>query len=334
MLSSKGNADCKMIIGNSIKKIENEYSRCRLCPRNCSVNRGIAKGYCHEGARLRVARASVHMWEEPCISGEKGSGTVFFSGCNMRCIFCQNRHISIGTVGQEISVERLAEIFFELADKGVNNINLVTGDHFIPSIRLAIENARMQGFSLPFLLNTSSYVRVDALKMLDGLIDIYLPDFKFYKRETAKKYSNAPDYPEVARLAIAEMVRQLKTRYNETCYIDDEGIMKHGIIVRHLLMPGGLLEAKLIVKELHESYGDDIYLSLMNQYTPIMENVKDEPILQKKPTAFEYDKLINYSLDIGVKRGFMQEGETASESFIPEFDEKTKKAVAGVNADE
>lgn len=298
-----------------------EYIKCKLCPRKCNINRYKSHGFCGETAIIRAARASVHMWEEPVISGENGSGTIFFSGCNMKCVFCQNHTISIGENGREITTKRLVEIFYELEEKGVNNINLVTADHFIPSVSKSIEMAKNKGFELPFLFNTSSYISVDALRQLDGLIDIYLPDFKYFKSETGKLYSNAPDYPDVARAAIKEMVRQMK-RFDKPYYIDEKNVMKHGVIVRHLLMPGGLLEAKLIVRELYETYKDDIFISLMNQYTPILDNVDDYPKLMKKVTEVEYRKLIDYAVDLGVVNGFMQEGETCLESFIPEMDER------------
>lgn len=317
------------------------YESCELCPRACRVNRRQNKtGYCHMTSEPEAARAALHMWEEPCISGENGSGTVFFTGCNMGCVFCQNHDISGGRSGKKISAERLTEIFFELAGQGANNINLVTPDHFVPSVREAIEAAKSQGFRLPFLYNTSSYVAVDTLKMLDGLIDIYLPDFKYMSKSRAAKYSAAKDYPETAKAAIDEMVRQIRCKAGSEgafiedmreksvenpegtglCSFDERGIMKRGVIVRHLLMPGGLLEAKLIVKYLYQRYGEDIYISLMNQYTPIPENLSAFPELERRVTEREYDSLIDYAVDLGVKKGFMQEGEAVGESFIPPFD--------------
>lgn len=306
--------------------------KCNLCPRHCLVERENQIGYCGVDDSIRVARAALHMWEEPCISGEKGSGTVFFSGCNMRCVFCQNYPISGGEVGQEISVERLSEIFFELAEKGANNINLVTPDHYIPQIREAILLAKSQGFHLPFLYNSSAYVEVESLKMLVGLIDIYLPDFKFYQPQAAFRYAKAMDYPEVARKAISEMVRQIRDKWKaqaseadySLCRFNGEGIMTRGVIVRHLVMPKKVLEAKMIVRELYETYGDDIYISLMNQYTPLAENPRMNteafPELYNKVTEREYDSVIRYAVDLGITNGFMQEGEAAAESFIPQFD--------------
>ncbi len=271
-----------------------------------------------EGSSLHVSRAALHMWEEPCISGKDGSGTVFFSGCNMRCVFCQNKDISDGKTGKYISSERLVEIFFELQEKGANNINLVTGEICVPTIVPAIERARAEGIKLPFLLNTSSYLKVDTLKMLEGLIDIYLPDLKYIRNEDAIRYSNAPGYVEAAKAAISEMVRQ---RPHCNFYVNDnnESIIKRGVVVRHLLMPGMVIQAKLIVKYLYETYGDNIYISLMNQFTP-NGKLHDFPEINRKVTEQEYDSLIDYAANLGVTNGFMQVGETASESFIPSFD--------------
>ena len=330
-----------------------EYNKCNLCPRNCNVDRDITIGYCREKSDLHVARAALHMWEEPCISGKKGSGTVFFSGCNMGCVFCQNKAISRGEVGKIISVDRLVEIFYELEQKGANNINLVTGDMFIPTIRKGIEIARSRGFSLPFLLNTSSYLNLETVRSLEGLIDIYLPDFKYIREQDAIRYSNAPGYVEAAKTAIAEMVRQQpqceffeeknevqdkeenKGKDNPDGKISTENdgadnskenenqsqllIMKRGVVVRHLLMPGMLIQSKLAVKYLYDTYGDSIYISLMNQYTPNGELSKF-PEIDRKVTGAEYESLIDYASQIGVTNGFMQVGETAEESFIPAFD--------------
>lgn len=258
------------------------------------------------------------MWEEPCISGMNGSGTVFFSGCNMGCVFCQNKKISRGETFKEITIDRLTDIFFELEDKGANNINLVTGDMFIPSIRIAIERAKDRGIGIPFLFNTSSYLSLDAVKSLDGLIDIYLPDMKYIREQDAIKYSRAKGYVEAAKDAIDEMVRQCPECIFET-HNGDENILQKGVVVRHLLIPGMLIQAKLIVKYLYGKYGDRIYISLMNQFTPNGE-LENYPEIDRKVTKREYDSLIDYSAEIGVKNGYMQVGETAKESFIPNFD--------------
>lgn len=313
-----------------------EYKSCHLCPRNCGVNRYETVGFCKEKSALHVSRAALHMWEEPCISGSSGSGTVFFSGCNMGCVFCQNKAISRGEVGKKISIDRLVDIFFELEDKGANNINLVTGDMFIPTIRTAIEIAKSKGLTLPFLFNTSSYLNLDAVKSLDGLIDIYLPDLKYIREKDAIKYSNAHGYVQAARAAIDEMIRQqpaclfIEKDCPEKAAIDNntdkqtirahtEKILQKGVVVRHLLMPGMLIQAKLIVKYLYDRYDDNIFISLMNQYTP-SGNLEAFSEIDRKITQEEYDSLIDYAAQIGVTNGFMQIGETAKESFIPQFD--------------
>lgn len=294
------------------------YSKCDICPRNCLVDRRVGTGYCRVGDKIKVARAALHMWEEPCISGSKGSGTVFFSGCNMGCVFCQNRAISRGITGKEITPERLCDIFFELRDKGANNINLVTGDMFLPSIALSIEKAKSRGIDIPFLLNTSSYINTEHLRAMEGLIDIYLPDFKYIRDEDGMRYSRAANYPETAKAAIKEMVRQ-----RGACVFEDrdgqKDILKSGVVVRHLLMPGMVIQAKLIVKYLHDEYGDDVYISLMNQFTPGKE-LEAYPEINRKVTEDEYDSLVDYASYIGVKNGYIQEGDTAEESFIPDFD--------------
>lgn len=254
------------------------------------------------------------MWEEPCISGTKGSGTVFFGGCSLGCIYCQNAQIRDGKSGKEITAERLAEIFFELKGQGANNINLVTPTHFVPHIINALDIAKLQGLDIPIVYNTSGYEKVDTLKMLDGYIDIYLPDFKYYQAETAREYSNAPDYVDYAKKAVAEMVRQTgKPQFF------DNGIIKKGVIVRHMMLPQHLDESKKIIKYLYETYGDDTFISIMNQYTP-MPAMKNHSVLGRKITETDYENLINFAIDTGVENGFVQEGETASESFIPAFD--------------
>lgn len=307
-------------------------SDCTLCPRSCHVNRLAGeKGFCGQDARLTAARASLHMWEEPCISGTAGSGTVFFSGCNLKCVFCQNHHIALGrtahgTVGQPVTCMRLAEIFLSLQDKGANNINLVTPSHFVPQICEALRTARSQGLTIPVVYNTGSYESVETLKLLDGLIDIYLPDMKYYSAELSLRYSHAKDYFYHASQAIAEMFRQVGTPLfqpqisatNSSSH-PQEGLMKKGVIVRHLILPGQIKDSKKILRYLHDTYGNDIYISIMNQYTPL-PHVADIPELNRKVTAEEYNRVLDFALRIGIENGFFQEGEAASESFIPEFD--------------
>jgi len=271
---------------------------------------------CGQTAELKVARAALHFWEEPCISGENGSGTVFFSGCSLHCVFCQNEPIANGTVGKLISVDRLVQIFLELQQQGANNINLVTPGHYIPQIKEALLLAKAQGLTIPVVYNTSSYESVEALRSLEGLIDIYLPDFKYMSAELSGKYSHAADYADVAKAAIAEMVRQTGNPVFDEA--GEDGLIKKGTIVRHLTLPGGMEDSKAILQYLHETYGNRIYISIMNQFTPL-DNVADYPELNRKITEEEYDELIDYAIDLGIEQGFIQEGETAEESFIPDF---------------
>ena len=289
---------------------------CELCPRRCGADRenGI-KGFCGETSEIRVARAALHMWEEPCISGENGSGTVFFTGCTLRCVFCQNHVISDGEVGKIISVRRLADIFHELNEKGANNINLVTPGHFAPQIIRALDLAKNEGMKLPIVWNSGGYERQETLKMLEGYVDVFLPDFKYLNPLHAKKYSMAEDYPDVAKAAVAEMVRQAGSPE-----FDERGIMRKGVIVRHLLLPGCLADAKRIVEYLYQTYGNRIYLSRMNQYTPV-EALDQEryPELARKVPDHAYERLVDYAISLGIEQAFIQEGETAKESFIPPF---------------
>ena len=293
---------------------------CKLCPRACGVDRAKGvRGACGETATVRLARAALHFWEEPCISGTRGSGAVFFTGCQLRCVYCQNQPIAHGDVGKEVSLQRLVDIFFELADKGANNINLVTPDHFIPQVAQAIRMAKERGFSLPFVYNTSSYVTVEALRGLDGLIDIYLPDLKYLDEVHAGAYSLAPDYPDVAKAAIREMFRQVGTVRFMQVQNEEEPMLARGMVVRHLLLPGALDDAKQIVAYLYHTYGDDIYISLMSQYTP-GEAVAAHPLLRRRVRRKDYDALVDEAIRLGVENAFIQEGSAADESFIPAFD--------------
>lgn len=293
---------------------------CTLCPRNCSVDRSEEKiGYCGQSNKIYVARAALHMWEEPCISGEEGSGTVFFCGCPLRCIFCQNHKIALGKeengekIGKEISISRLKEIFLELQDIGANNINLVTGTHYIPQIAEALVLAKEEGLIIPIVYNTSGYEKKESLCLLEGLVDIYLPDMKYVSRELSKEYSNAENYFEVAAKAIEEMVRQVGEPE-----FDERGMIQKGVIVRHLVLPGSTKDSKAVLEYLWNTYGNRIYISIMNQYTP-MEQIKNHPLLSRKVTKREYQKVVDYALSLGWENGFIQEGETAKESFIPGF---------------
>lgn len=289
------------------------FESCTLCPRECKINRRERAGYCGERDVLRISRAALHMWEEPCISGKRGSGTVFFVGCPLRCSFCQNHDIASSIYGAEIDVERLSDIFFELCDKGAHNINLVTPTHFLPMIVKAIDIAKSRGFSLPFVYNCGGYEKADMIEKLNGYIDVFLPDFKYFYPETAKRYSNAENYPSMAMSAIDAMVRITgKPKF------DDDGIMTSGVIVRHLVLPSHANESIEIIKYLYNSYKDDIFISIMNQYTPMKSETHAE--LKRKLTTYEYQKVLAAAEKIGIRNGFIQDGGTQSESFIPRFD--------------
>lgn len=287
---------------------------CTLCPRDCGVNREEGKlGYCHESAQIVVGRAALHHWEEPCISGSRGSGAVFFSGCTMGCIFCQNYHLAHGETGKKISVGRLAEIFLELQDQGAHNINLVTPTHYTLQIIEALKMAKNGGLHIPVVYNCSGYEKVETLKALEGWVQVYLPDFKYVDETLALKYSKAPHYFEYASKAVAEMVRQVGA-----VEFDEEGMIQKGVIVRHLMLPGQLMDSKAVVRHLFETYKNQIWISLMNQYTPL-EQVTPYPELNRKVTRKAYNRLIDFALELGLENGFIQEGETAKESFIPLF---------------
>ena len=296
-------------------KIMNKYENCLLCPRKCGINRAAGQtGVCGVSAEIRVARAALHYWEEPCISGEKGSGAVFFSGCSLHCVFCQNREISDGKAGKVISKERLSDIFMELADKGANNINLVTPGQYIPDIVWAVNDAKSRGMKLPIIYNTSGYENVTELKLLEGIVDVYLPDFKYMDSTLSARYSRAKDYPSVAKQALSEMVRQ-----QPDVVIDDAtGLIQKGVIVRQLLLPGHVNDAKAVLKYLYDTYHDHVYISMMSQFTPIA--LEDYPEINRTVTKREYERLVNYALEIGITNAFIQEGDVAKDSFIPAFD--------------
>ena len=285
-----------------------------LCPRNCGADRTKTTGFCGQSDKLYAARASLHMWEEPCISGESGSGTVFFTGCNLGCVYCQNREIANEHIGFEITAERLAEIFLEQQDRGANNINLVTPTHYAPHIIRALDMVRGKLLKIPVLYNCGGYESVETLKMLEGYIDIYMPDFKYMDGEIAKKYSNAADYPEAAKAAVAEMVRQ-----TGKCRFDENGIMQRGTLVRNLVLPSYTENSKQVIEYIYNTYGGSIYMSIMNQYTP-MQNIKAYPELNRTVTAAEYDAVVDFAVELGVENAFVQEGGAVSESFIPLFD--------------
>ncbi len=355
---------------NSINALT-ELQNCKICPRDCGVDRTSgATGFCGQSASITAARAYLHAWEEPCISGQNGSGTVFFSGCNMKCVFCQNSEISTGDVQKEISSERLSEIFLELQDKKASNINLVTPTHFVPLIIPALERAKAEGLRIPVVYNSSGYEKVSTLKFLDGLIDIYLPDCKYFSDELAIRYSSAPGYFNISMDAIAEMLRQVgkpkfllnsdayksqinidasqininesqtnidtsqtntsesrtiigADKYNdlmEDCDDDYSGpLMISGVIVRHLMLPGQLADSEKVLGALLDRFGSQIYLSIMNQFTPHGDLTRFPELLNPVNEA-EYDALIDFCIDHGIENGFFQGGGTDSESFIPAFD--------------
>ena len=288
------------------------YSSCELCARRCRVDRTSEKtGFCKSSDKPRITRAALHFWEEPIISGTRGSGTIFFSGCSLGCVYCQNYRISRAPVGREVTPDELAAEMLKLEKSGAHNINFVTPTHFAPSVAASIRAARGLGLSIPVVYNTGSYDTKETVRALDGLVDIYLPDLKYYRPESAERLSFAKDYPTVAREAIAEMVRQHPTP------VIEDGIMRSGVVVRVLLLPSHVAEAKLSVKYLYETYGDNIYISLMNQYTPMQGMTSP---LDRTVTNAEYSELVTYAERIGVTNAFIQEGGTQKESFIPDFD--------------
>lgn len=290
----------------------NLYKKCMLCPRKCKVNRYKNTGFCGLNYKIKVALAKPFFYEEPPVSGNNGSGTIFFSGCNLKCCFCQNMKISKYNKGKYISIKRLAEIMLELQKKHVHNINLVTPTMYIPSIIKAIKKAKKMGLTIPIIYNSSGYENIDAIKLLNGYIDIYLPDFKYFDDKLANKYSKANNYLLNAKLSLKEMVRQ-----TGPCIFDKNGLIKKGTIVRHLMLPNYKDDTKRILDYLYQTYHDNIYISIMNQYTP-NEYVEFKEL--KKPIEEkDYDEIIAYALDIGIKNAFCQVGGTVSESFIPEF---------------
>ena len=287
---------------------------CRLCPRQCNADREHARGACGCGAELMVARAALHMWEEPCISGSRGSGAVFFSGCPLHCIYCQNRDISNGKAGRIIEKERLSEIFLKLQAKGAANINLVTPGHYAPAVVWAVRDAKENGLTLPVICNTGGYETLETLRILSEAVDVWLPDLKYLNPDTAERFSHAPDYPDRAKAAIDFMVK-----HAGTLVTDANGYVKKGVIVRHLVLPGHVEEAKDVIRYLHETYGDAVWLSIMNQYTPPKQELPYRE-LNRRLTTYEYEKTVDLALSLGVENAYIQEGGTAKESFIPAFD--------------
>lgn len=297
---------------------------CGLCPRRCPVERGAGeRGFCGMTEEVFVARVAPHFWEEPCISGKNGSGTVFFSGCSLRCVYCQNYKIAAGKAGKPMSVRELSEAFLSLQEAGCHNINLVTPSHYVPQIAEALRIAEV---GIPVVYNTSSYECVETLRRMEDLVDIYLADFKYLDAGLAKQYSHAADYPQTAKAALREMVRQTggaeyavnTSVIRNAVEYPDGALMRRGVIVRHLLLPGQTEEAKRILRYLYETYGDTIAVSILNQYTPL-PHVAAYPEINRPVTDTEYEEVVEFALELGICHGFLQEGQTASESFIPEF---------------
>ena len=287
--------------------------KCCLCPRNCGINRYETTGVCGAGDKIKLAFYSIHEWEEPIISGTNGSGTIFFSHCNLKCIFCQNKKISTDGYGKEIDNDKLIDIMYELQNKGVHNINLVTPTHYVPQIVLALRNAKSKKLNIPVVYNTSSYENTDTIRLLNGLIDVYLADLKYYDNNLASNYSKAPNYFEVAVKAIDEMYKQVGNP------VIKDGILKKGLIVRVLILPGHVDDAKKIIEYLWKKYNHNIYISIMNQYTPIKSDYKFEN-LNRRVSDTEYDEVVDFACNLGILNAFIQDGLAASESFIPDFD--------------
>lgn len=289
-------------------------NKCNICPRKCEADRlSNNLGFCKSSTVIKVAKAYAHMWEEPCISGERGSGTVFFSNCNLRCVFCQNHEISQQCTGKEISIERLSEIFLEQQQRGCHNINLVNPTHYVPQIIDAIKSSRNNGLTIPIAYNSNGYENIETIRSLKGYIDIYIPDLKYFDDKYAIKYSKAPNYFNIASKAIMEMYNSVGTPI-----FDDEGIMKSGVIIRHLMLPGLLFDSKKVVDYIYKTFGDNVYLSLMNQYTP-MYGAESYPEINKPLNPKHYDSLVDHCIDLGYKNAFIQESGTSSEVFVPDF---------------
>lgn len=292
-----------------------DLERCEICPHKCNINRSEGKiGRCKATDKVKIALYSIHNFEEPCISGEKGSGTVFFSNCNLNCIYCQNYEISQLGKGKEITIERLAEIFLIQQEKGVENINLVTPTSYVPQIIKAIEIARNKGLKLPIVYNTNSYENVETLQMLEGYIDVYLPDLKYAENELGKEYSKIDDYFEVATKAIREMIRQVGTPK-----LNENGIMLSGVMVRHLVLPNYIENSKKVLKWIVENLPKDIYVSVMAQYFPTYK-AKEYEKMNRKLTKEEWEKIENYIEELGIENGYVQELGDHEEEYVPKWE--------------
>lgn len=291
-----------------------EYKNCKLCPRECGIDRSKTIGACKATDKVKVALASIHSYEEPCISGIEGSGTVFFSNCNLRCVYCQNFEISRDGFGKEITVERLADIFIEQQSRGVNNINLVTPTMYVDSIIEAIKIAKSKGLIIPIVYNSSGYEKAETIKKLEGYIDVYLPDFKYATNRLAKKYSGVNNYVESVIPAIREMIRQAgKPIFN------DKGIMTKGVIIRHMILPNNVLNTKMVLKKIKEEFKDNTLISVMAQYFPSGDAAK-YPEINRKITAEELEEVENYLEELEMDNGYIQELGEHEEEYVPNFD--------------
>ena len=287
-------------------------SKCEICPRKCKVNRYEKKGYCRCDDKVRIALVSKHYFEEPCISGRNGSGTIFFSNCNLNCIFCQNHDISQGGKGIDVTVERLAEIMLEQQERGANNINLVTPTMYVEQIIKAIDIAKAGGLNIPIVYNTNGYEEVETIKKLNGYIDIYLPDFKYFTNELAIKYSKAPNYFE----KVTSALREMQSQFDEYVFYGE--IMKKGMIVRHLVLPNHIQNSKNVLKWIKENLRKDIYVSVMAQYFPTYKAVGDE-LIGRKLSFSEYRKIEQYFYGLDIKNGYIQDLGKHEEEFVPDF---------------
>ena len=295
--------------------MEELLENCNICPHKCNINRNKRKiGRCKATNKIKIALYSVHNFEEPCISGEKGSGTVFFSNCNLNCIYCQNYEISQQGKGKEISIEELSDIFMEQQKRNVENINLVTPTSYVPQIIESIKIAKKKGLNIPIVYNTNGYENIETIKMLDGYVDIYLPDLKYYYNDIARKYSKIEDYFEIATKAIKEMEKQIgKT------VIDENGIMKKGIIIRHLVLPNNIENSKKILKWIRENMNKDTYVSVMAQYFPTYK-AKEDLELNRKLTKQEWKEIEEYIEELGLENGFIQELGEHEEEYVPKWE--------------
>jgi len=295
----------------------NSLLNCKLCPRECGANRLQGQlGFCKASNEIKIAKACLYPWEEPCISGSNGSGTIFFSNCNLRCVFCQNHKISSSGFGVEISILRLSEIFLEQQEKGAHNINLVTPTHYVPQIIEALKLSKAKGLNIPILYNSNGYDSIDTIKSLKNYIDVFLPDLKYFDNKYGEKYSNAPNYFSFASKAISEMVDQVGAlKFNK------DGLIEKGVLIRHLMLPGLLFDSKKVIDYIYKKFGNSVYFSLMNQYTP-MHKANEYKEINKPLNSKHYDSLINYCLELGLTNGFIQDSGTSSEAFVPDFNLK------------